>query len=302
MFRGFSLPLFDKIDLLHTRMALRVSIITACLNSAKYLPECIASVRNQTYPDIEYIIVDGKSTDDTFNIILSNMDFVSQFICEPDRGMYDAINKGIKKATGDIVGILNSDDIFASEDTVSNIVASFNEHATDAVYGDLVYVMPEDTASITRYWKGKQFNRNYFRIGWMPAHPTFYIRRELILQYGLYENHFYTAADYEFMARYLFTHRCSATYMKEIIVKMRNGGISNGNLKRRLRANRRDYLAMKKNKIPFALLVSILKPLSKLHQYKTSLLKQARMSLVRKPDVKYIHIHSEKISDVEIIQ
>lgn len=283
-------------------MPLKVSIITACLNSAKYLSECIASVSNQSYPEIEYIIIDGGSTDDTLSIIQDNMDLVSYFISEPDRGMYDAINKGIKAATGDIIGILNSDDILATPDAVMTIVSSFKKHSTDAVYGDLVYVLPEDTQTIIRFWKGKNYRRSYFRFGWMPAHPTFYIRRNLILQYGLYENHFYTAADYEFMARYLYTQRCSATYIDEIIVKMRSGGASNGNLKRRLRANRRDYLAMKKNNIPFAFIVSILKPLSKLHQYKTSLLKQARMSLVSKPGVKYIHINSEKISDVEIIK
>lgn len=281
-------------------MPLKVSIITACLNSAKYLSDCIESVRSQTYPEIEYIVVDGKSNDATGAIIEDNLDIIHHFICEPDRGMYDAINKGIKMASGDIIGILNSDDILATEDAIADIVAAFDQHATDAVYGDLVYVSPEDTSRIMRFWKGKKFNRNSFRLGWMPAHPTFYIRREKVKEYGLYENHFFTAADYEFMARYLYTHRCSATYIDQIIVKMRSGGASNGNLKRRLRANRRDYLAMKKNKIPFAFIVSFLKPISKLHQYKSSLLTRARLSLVRKPDVKYIHIHSEQVADVEI--
>ncbi len=281
---------------------MRVSIITVTLNSGRHLAECFDSVRNQTHNDIEYIIVDGRSNDNTHEIITQNQDIISHFISEPDRGMYDAINKGIKLATGDIIGILNSDDVFATRDSIATIVSTFENTMTDSVYGDLVYVMPDSTDIVTRYWKGKEYKRSNFRTGWMPAHPTFYIRRKLIQRYGLYENHFHTAADYEFMARYLYKNRCSATYIDEIIVKMRNGGASNGNLKRRLRANRRDYLAMRKNKIPFAFFVSILKPLSKLHQYKTSLLKQARLSLVSKPNVKYIRISSERNSDVEVFK
>lgn len=281
---------------------MRVSIITVTLNSGRYLSDCIESVRNQSHEDIEYIIVDGRSEDDTHEIIAKNRDIISHFISEPDRGMYDAINKGIKIATGDIIGVLNSDDMFATPDSISTIVSTFERCATDTVYGDLVYVMPDDTDIVTRYWKGKEFKRGNFRKGWMPAHPTFYIRRDLIQQFGLYENHFYTAADYEFMARYLYKHRCSATYIEEIMVKMRSGGASNGNLKRRLRANRRDFLAMRKNRIPFAFFVSIFKPLSKLHQYKTSLLRQARLSLVSKPNVKYIRISSERNSNVEVFK
>lgn len=281
---------------------MKVSIITVCLNSEKSLADCIASVRNQTHPDIEYILVDGKSEDGTLGIIRENLDFVSHFICEPDRGMYDAINKGIKTATGDIIGILNSDDTFASHDVIEKIVRCFEENNTDAVYGDLIYTDPGDLEKIVRFWKGKEYKRSHFYLGWMPAHPTFYIKKTLIDKFGLYENHFHTAADYEFMARYLFKHRCTATYLEEIIVNMHTGGMSNGNLKRRLRANRRDYLAMKKNRIPFAFLVSILKPLSKLHQYKTSLLRQARVNLSTKPTVKYVDMKKrEHTSHVEEI-
>lgn len=281
---------------------MKVSLITVCLNSGRYLSHCMDSVRAQVHNDIEYIIVDGKSDDNTFEIIQQNSDIVNHFICEPDRGMYDAINKGIKMATGDIVGILNSDDILADPYAISSIVECFERSHSDVVYGDLIYVQPEATDSVVRFWKGKKFKRSNFRLGWMPAHPTFYIRRNLIQKFGLYENHFYTAADYEFMARYLYNYRCSATYLEQIIVKMRSGGMSNGNLKRRLRANRRDYLAMRKNHIPFAFIVSILKPLSKLHQYKTSLLKQARTSLAKRPSVKYIRKESQKTPHVEVVK
>ncbi|MCO6496028.1 MAG: glycosyltransferase [Chitinophagaceae bacterium] len=281
---------------------MKVSIITVCLNSEKTLADCIRSVRRQTHDDIEYIVIDGKSDDATTTIIHENLDFIKHFVSETDRGMYDAINKGLKIATGDIVGILNSDDVFAADDAVEKIVACFNERQTDAVYGDLVYTDATEPDKIVRYWKSKPYNRNNFCWGWMPAHPTFYIRRELVKKYGYYENHFYTAADYEFMARYLYKYKCTAAYLDEILINMHTGGMSNGSLKRRLRANRRDYLAMKRNKIPFAFIVSILKPLSKLHQYKNSLLMQASRSLTRKPVVRYLQLdRRQQLENVEII-
>ena len=253
---------------------MKVSIITVTLNSEKYLSECIESVRRQNYKDIEHIIIDGKSTDGTLKIIQQNSHHISYWISESDRGMYDAINKGMEMATGDIIGILNSDDMFASADSVRSIVDCFETTNTDSVYGNLVYVDPLNTRKVVRYWKGVSFNRSRFCYGWMPAHPTFYIRRELIEKYGSYENHYYTAADYEFMARYLYLHKVSSQYIDTMLVKMRTGGISNGNFKSRFRANRRDYLAMKKNKIPFSFIVSILKPLQKLPQYNSSFAKQ----------------------------
>lgn len=253
---------------------MKISIITVTYNSEKYLQDCIESVSKQNYKNIEHIVVDGKSTDGTLDIIRGNSRFISKWISETDRGMYDAINKGIKMATGDIIGILNSDDMLASADVIRTIAESFKDKNTDSVYGNLVYVHPENTQKIIRFWKGSAYKRSRFRYGWMPAHPTFYIRRKLITQYGLYESHYYTAADYEFMARYLFKHKVNASYLDHMIVKMRTGGLSNGNLKGRLRANRRDFLAMKKNKIPFSFFVSILKPLIKIPQFKNKFVQQ----------------------------
>ena len=250
---------------------MKVSLITVTYNSARYLEDCIRSVKYQDYHDIEHIIVDGKSTDGTVDIIKKHSGEIANWISETDRGMYDAINKGIKLATGDIIGILNSDDVFASADVVSEIVACFKEHGVDAVYGDLVYVQKNNINKVVRLWKGFSYKRLRFRYGWMPAHPTFYIQRKLIEEYGGYENHYFTAADYEFMARYLYRHKISARYLPKLIVKMRIGGQSNVTLKGRLRANRRDYLAMKKNRIPLPFLASILKPIIKLHQYYYSL-------------------------------
>ena len=250
---------------------MKVSIITVTYNSEKFLADCIESVKKQTYGNIEHIIVDGNSTDGTLKIIQKNSRDIAKWVSETDRGMYDAINKGIRMATGDIIGVLNSDDMLASADVIMDIVACFDETGKDAVYGDLVFVDPLNLQKVIRYWKGLPYKRYRFNYGWMPAHPTFYVRRELIDQFGGYENHYYTASDYEFMARYLYRFKISATYLSKMIVKMRVGGVSNGNIYRRLRANRRDYLAMKKNNIPLAFLVSILKPLLKIHQYKNTL-------------------------------
>ncbi len=246
---------------------MKISLITVTYNSEKFLSQCIESVQNQSYTDIEHIIIDGNSTDNTVSIIKKYESKIYKWISEPDRGMYDAINKGIKMAIGEVIGILNSDDIFVSNDVVATIVQTFKTEQVDSVYGDLEYVDKDDTNRIFRVWRGKKYNRNLFKMGWMPGHPTFYIKKSLIETYGNYENHYYTAADYEFMARYLFKYKISSFYLPKLIVKMRNGGVSNKNLKQRLRANRRDYLAMKTNAIPMPFMVSILKPLIKVHQF-----------------------------------
>ena len=244
-----------------------VTIITVTYNSAAFLQDCIDSVRSQTYPNIEYIVVDGKSTDGTMAIVRQNEALLHSWISETDKGMYDAINKGMELATGDIIGILNSDDVLDNPGVIDHIVACFEKEGVDSVYGDLEFVDRNDLNKVMRIWKGQPFKRSRFRYGWMPAHPTFYIKRSLVQQYGGYENHFFSAADYEFMSRYLYLHRVSACYIPELLVRMRMGGQSNATLKQRLRANRRDYLAMKKNNIPFPFVVSILKPLIKLHQF-----------------------------------
>ena len=246
---------------------MKVTLLTVTYNSKNHLEECIHSVIGQTYTDIEHIIIDAASTDGTLDIIRCYENQIAQWISEKDQGMYDAINKGIAMATGDIIGILNSDDKLASADVIEEIVHCFKDQHVDAVYGDLVYVDKLNSSRILRYWKGFSYKRYRFNYGWMPAHPTFYIRTSLVADLGGYESHYYTAADYEFMARYLYRFRISAKYLPKLIVKMRDGGQSNKSIAIRLRANRRDYLAMKKNKIPFPFAVSILKPIIKLHQY-----------------------------------
>jgi len=247
---------------------MKVSIITVTLNSEKFLEDCIKSVIRQDYKNIEHIIIDGQSTDGTLTIIEKYKDHIAQWVSEKDYSMYDALNKGMSMASGEIIGTLNSDDVLASTDVISSIVRTFVDQDVNAVYGDLVYVDQEDLQKVRRVWKGLNFKRSRFRYGWMPAHPTFYFRKKLLDICGFYETHYFTSADYEFMARYLYHFKVSAWYIPKLIIMMRRGGVSNGNIFRRLRANRRDYLAMKKNKIPFAFFVSFLKPLLKLHQYK----------------------------------
>ena len=246
---------------------MKVSIITVTYNSEKYLEQCILSVVNQNYSNIEHIVIDGKSSDNTISIIKKHQNKIASWISETDRGMYDAINKGMEMATGDIIGILNSDDILANDNVIELIASEFEKNTTDSVYGDLLYVDIENVNHVYRIWKGERYKRRNFKFGWMPAHPTFYFKKELYHKYGGYENHFYSAADYELMCRYLYKYKATSHYIPSLLVKMRRGGQSNNNFKTRFRANRRDYLAMKKNGIPFPFFVSILKPLSKLHQY-----------------------------------
>jgi glycosyltransferase len=157
--------------------------------------------------------------------------------------------------------------MLASPQVISQIVRCFQEKGVDSVFGDLQYVDSENAAKVHRYWQGSSYKRGSFHWGWMPAHPTFYVRREVVEQLGGYETHFFTAADFELMTRYLYKHRISSSYLPELIVKMRKGGMSNGSLKKRLRANRRDYLALKRNGVPFPLFASLIKPIRKLPQY-----------------------------------
>lgn len=246
---------------------MKVTLITVTFNSEKFLEDSIRSVMEQDHHDIEHIIIDGASTDGTKAIIEKYNSHISKWISEKDNSMYDAINKGMKLATGDIIGTLNSDDILASPDVISSIAAIFEKENVDVVYGDLLYVDQLNPDKVIRKWKGGKFNVNKFRFGWMPAHPTFYFKSSLLEKCGYYETHFFTAADYEFMTRYLFYFKASAVYIPKLVVKMRMGGLSNSSLFRRLRANRRDYLAMKKNKVPFPFVVAFLKPMIKLHQY-----------------------------------
>ena len=208
---------------------LKVSIITVCYNSEKFIRDAIESVLSQTYSNIEYIIVDGGSKDQTVNIVKSYDYRISKFISEPDNGIYDAMNKGIKLATGDIVGIINSDDFYASNDVIQKIVNGFDED-TDATYGDLLVVFRDDTNRIKREYKANRFTIRSLKYGIMPGHATIFLRRELFEQYGLYKTDYKIAADFDLLVRYVYLHSIKLKYIPQIVIKARTGGTSDDNI------------------------------------------------------------------------
>ena len=246
---------------------MKVSIITIVFNNRETIADAIESVLSQTYPDIEYIVVDGLSTDGTVDEVRKYGTRISKFVSEKDKGLYDAINKGIKLATGEIIGFLHSDDIFFNANAVASVAAAFEVHQTDSIYADLLYVQKADTGKVVRNWVSGSYNRENFMYGWMPPHPTFYVKKSCYDQYGLYNTGFRSAADYELMLRFLFKHHISTTYIPETLIKMRIGGKSNVTLKNRIRANREDYAAWLVNELQPRFYTRYLKPLRKLVQY-----------------------------------
>lgn len=228
---------------------LRVSIVTVTLNSNATIRDTINSVLNQTYPYIEYIIVDGGSADGTIELVNSFGTRVSKFISEPDLGIYDAINKGINLATGDIVGILNSDDFFYNNDAVQKIVEGFKDNSVDAVFGDAQFVDRVNTSKIVRYYSSKHFNPKKFKFGYMPAHPSFYAKRELFGKYGYYEIDYKIAADFELLIRFLLINKISCRYIEFPLISMRTGGVSNKSISSKLLLNKEIVRACKQNGI-----------------------------------------------------
>lgn len=246
---------------------IKISVITVCYNSAKTIEDTIQSVISQDYPNIEYIIVDGASKDDTLQIIQKYKDKTSHIISEPDKGIYDAMNKGVSIATGDVIGILNSDDVFADNTVLSTIAKAFDNEHIDATYGDLVYVQSDNLNKTTRIWKSKPYKEGAFLKGWMPPHPTFYVRKSFYDKLGTYNLQLTSAADYELMLRFIHKHKINIAYIPKTLVKMRVGGQSNITLKNRLKANQEDRLAWKINGLKPHFYTLFLKPLSKLGQF-----------------------------------
>jgi len=299
--------------------SMKVSIITVSYNSAKTIGDTISSVQKQTYENIEYIVVDGLSTDGTIEIVKQYLDsskdvsqdsakdvaqdalqdsakdvsqgrsegasqdlpkdlsknlfedasqgVVTKFLCERDKGIYDAMNKGLALATGDIIGVLNSDDFYCANDVIEQVVLAFQNNNTDCLYGDLNYVDPVDTSKIIRKWRSGSYSKENFLKGWMPPHPTFFVKKSCYENFGTFETQFKSAADYELMLRFLFKESCSAQHLPKVMIHMRAGGVSNVSLKNRLRANREDRLAWKINGLKPKWFTLLRKPLSKLKQY-----------------------------------
>ncbi|MEZ9901715.1 glycosyltransferase family 2 protein [Vibrio breoganii] len=245
---------------------MKVSIITATYNSAKTISDTLLSLEEQTYQDIEYIIIDGASKDDTLEVIQSQCSRVSTVISENDKGIYDALNKGIKAATGDVVGFLHSDDLFAYPEAVQDIVDTFLKNDSQAVYADLEYVSKDDTDKTVRLWTSGDYARNDLKKGWMPPHPTFYMKRELYEEYGLFDLSFKIAADYDSLLRYLWVNKVSMAYLPKVLIKMRVGGASNRSLSNIIQKTKEDIQALKNSSLswPQAILI---KNLSKIPQF-----------------------------------
>ncbi|MBY7894045.1 glycosyltransferase [Vibrio fluvialis] len=246
---------------------MKVSIITATYNSSQTIQDTLTSLEQQTYDDIEYIIVDGASKDNTLDVVEQHCSKrVSKIISEPDKGIYDALNKGIKAATGDIVGFLHSDDLFAYPEAVADLVATMNNHQSQAVYADLEYVSKENTSKVIRRWVSGDYSKGKLKTGWMPPHPTFYMKRELYEAYGVFDLNFKIAADYDSLLRYLWSNDVTLAYLPKVITKMRVGGASNRSLKNILHKTREDIQALKNNQLSWPQAV-LIKNFSKIPQF-----------------------------------
>ena len=247
---------------------MKVSIITATYNSAATLATCMTSVVNQTYNNIEYIIIDGGSTDGTIPMVTKlgedhpNISFRS----EPDKGIYDALNKGIAQATGDIIGFVHSDDFLADPTIIADIVATFEREQVDGVYGNLHYVALEATDKVIRNWVSENYHPRLLKKGWMPAHPTLYLKRKLYQDYGSFNLSYKIAADYDFILRIFADTNLRFYYLAKTIVKMRIGGASNRSLKNIVLKTKEDYRAVRHNRTGNWLTI-VLKNASKLKQF-----------------------------------
>ena len=249
---------------------MKISIITITYNSAKTLPRALESVRSQTYGDIEHIIIDGASTDGTKELIINyQLSIINsqspkvRWISEPDNGIYNALNKGIAMATGDVIGFLHSDDVLYSPDSIGQIAAAFESSGADVVYGDLEYRHGD---KVVRRWRSNAFRRGDLKYGWMPPHPTVYVRREVYRQVGPYDEWFRISADYDMILR-IFTAGYKTRYIPQVLVAMETGGASNRDAKARLSKTQEDYIALKKNHVGAGLLTVACKQLRKIRQF-----------------------------------
>lgn len=245
---------------------LKFSIITAVWNSEATVGEAVASVAAQTYPNLEHLVIEGKSDDGSLTAIERAAHDRMRVISEPDKGIYDALNKGIRNATGDVIGFLHSDDFLAHYGVLARIAAAFEDPAVEAVFSDLVYVSQADTSRIIRHWSTGPFHPRRLKYGWMPAHPTLYLRREIYERLGSYDQDFGISADYDFILRYFSQATGKSVYIPEVLYKMRVGGVSNRNWPKIRQKMEEDLLAIRRNRVG-GLHTLALKNLSKVGQF-----------------------------------
>ena len=229
--------------------SMKISVITAVYNAEDTIADAIESVLAQDYSDVELVVIDGASTDGTKDLLELYRDRISAFVSEPDNGIYDALNKGLKHASGDVVGFLHADDLFADSMALSRIADAFATNDCDAVYGDLIYVGRQNPDKVIRYWKSGDYSRNKLKRGWMPPHPTFFAYRNIYEKYGGFDTSFRIAADYDCMLRFLTRANARCVYVPRVLVRMRLGGVSNRSLVNILRKSREDYRALRKHNV-----------------------------------------------------
>lgn len=256
-------------------MSLKITVITVCYNSAATIRDTLAAVSQQGYKNFEHLIIDGASTDGTVDIIRQWTGHSVVFTSEPDKGIYDAMNKGLARAKGDVIGFLNADDFYADSSVFEKIADAFHDERAEACFGDLVYVS-KDNRRVIRYWKSRAFVKGDFANGWCPAHPTFYVRKSALERCGIFDRSFKLASDVEFMMRYLEHGGVRGVYIPEVLVRMRVGGATNQSWRNVLQQNKEVLVALKKNRVAFTKIGFITRKLqNRLWQYITARLGRA---------------------------
>lgn len=228
-------------------MALSISVITAVYNNRATLADALESTLAQSHPVVETVLIDGASTDGTRDLLQGYADRLSVLVSEPDQGIYDALNKGLRYATGDVVGFMHSDDVFGDSEALARVAAAFADPAVQAVYGDLLYVRRDDPRKVVRYWRAGAFSRRRLGWGWMPPHPTLYLRRAVYERVGGFDLRYQIAGDYDHILRVFSQPGLNPAYIPSVLVKMRVGGSSNRSLANIMRKSREDYSAIRRN-------------------------------------------------------
>jgi glycosyltransferase len=226
---------------------LKISIVTAVYNRVDFVADAVRSVQEQTWPDVEHIVIDGGSTDGTLQVLRECLSASAVLVSEPDYGIYDALNKGFARATGDVIGLMHSDDFYADKQVLESVASAFSSFGVDAVYGDLDYVGKSDPARVVRRWRSGEFSAVKLSHGWMPPHPTLFLRRSVVERLGGFDSSFRISADYDAILRYFFQGQIHPTYIPRVLVKMRVGGESNRSFSRIWLKTREDYIALRKN-------------------------------------------------------
>ena len=246
---------------------MKLSLITATYNAANTLPCCLNSVAAQRVVELEHILIDGASTDETLAVAEAYRELLTHVVSEPDEGLYHAMNKGIRMATGEVVGILNADDFYPDECVLADVLNIFEDPQVHACYGDLRYVDKINPSKTVRLWRSGKFDPKKFYWGWMPPHPTFFVRRSVYERFGLFNTSLGSSADYELMLRFLLRYRITVSYLPRVLVHMRIGGVSNANLRNRLLANRMDRMAWEVNGLSPKPWTLFMKPIRKVGQW-----------------------------------